>query len=368
MGNEFIIANVLLSCVVLQLNSNVIPMEEVWQDEGFELGQSSAYKVLRVSPCWPRECDKCIDTPDTYADILNNLFFNGDSGQKLCVARNVMGTILGPYTTQAGVCARGARKKPTTMDQFDDFYYPWISGSVMLEHYLNFVKSGGSRLDIVSKMLEFTGMDPIDKTCSYILAVIEKTNLEGLFAPSWAQFFLELEGSPFNVALNNDVSKQLVQLAGPENWTKVTGCPELVSNKACSSEYWEMHKMLSASSSNTVECVAKFARRTQNGWAASLKQARAFFDACFRAGPEFYGNGYDETAASLSNKEFLTKNRRLDNVDAVVISLYPSVGNQTDRIERAWPCHAHCHGSVCYCDHDCHFHCEWNSCECFPNF
>ena len=110
------------------------------------------------------------------------------------------------------------------------------------------------------------------------------------------------------------------------NFTGISGCAENVVDNTCFPEYWETFNVLSGilSGNGTFACVDEFREMFENGWTASLTAARAFFHACFDANPMFtgLGYGYSSTASQLTEREYLARNTRLDQLGASDCLLY----------------------------------------------
>jgi len=274
--------------------------------------------------------DKCIDTLEDYRDMFENVIENG-SGE-YCVSSGLMGSIIGPHSSQNGDCPLNPNQVPDTIsDGGNSYYWAWVSGSHNLGIYLDIAEQHpGNRFEVAAEMMRFVGIteEYIHSACSYSMAVFSTQDLVGLFVPTWASFFLALEQSPFNVSLDWEVSRRLV-LEGFSNFTGISGCAGTVVDSSCLPEYEETYTLLSLilEEAGTVPCVQEFVEMFKHGKSASLTQARAFFHGCFDANPLFTGLGYGYSSkdSQLTEREYLARNSNLEEIGAALFSLYSPI-------------------------------------------
>eukprot|EP00090_Calanus_glacialis_P017579 TRINITY_DN27327_c0_g1_i1.p1 TRINITY_DN27327_c0_g1~~TRINITY_DN27327_c0_g1_i1.p1 ORF type:complete len:303 (+),score=52.55 TRINITY_DN27327_c0_g1_i1:28-936(+) len=272
-------------------------------------------------------CEECIDSPGSYQDVFENVVETGS--EISCVARELMCSIIGPYSHEGGDCPLNEDLKPDFISAGgNSSYWAWVSASHNLDIYLQIAQeNAGNRFEVAAEMMRFVGFteEYIDPACSYSLAVFNREELEGLFAPTWASLFLQLEGHPFNVSLDWDVSRKLA-LEGFYNFTGISGCAGTVVDDTCLPEYRETYNILASvlAEAGSVPCVQEFRDMFNNGETATVSQARAFVHGCFDANPLFTGLGYGYSAATsqLTEREYLARNSNLDSIGAAYFSLY----------------------------------------------
>merc|ERR1719495_835009 len=272
-------------------------------------------------------CEDCIDTPEAYEDVFETVIETGDDMR--CVSRDLMCSIVGPYSHQPGDCPLNPSTKPDTIsDGGAQQYWAWVSGSHNLDTYLQIAQdNAGDRYTAARKMMLYVGYteEYINQACSYSLSVFKGEDLEDLFVPTWASLFLQLERHPFNVSFDWYVSKHLV-MEGFSNFTGISGCSGTVIDHSCLPEYVDTYTILSniLAEDGTLACVEEFRNIFNNGEAASVTQARAFLHGCFDANPLFtgVGYGYSEASTELTDREFLARNSHLDTIGAAFFTLY----------------------------------------------
>ena len=64
-------------------------------------------------------CKDCIDSPEAYKDIFENILETG-AGDEHCVARGLMGSIVGPYSYERGDCPLNKNQKPDSIRYLND--------------------------------------------------------------------------------------------------------------------------------------------------------------------------------------------------------------------------------------------------------
>eukprot|EP00092_Neocalanus_flemingeri_P027476 GFUD01029802.1.p1 GENE.GFUD01029802.1~~GFUD01029802.1.p1 ORF type:complete len:294 (+),score=28.40 GFUD01029802.1:140-1021(+) len=276
---------------------------------------------LRAASAAYGEEQNCIESPEAYVKLLESVL--AGAGSEHCVSRALMGTIIGPVSCPGN---------PNTLEYLDarpKNYWAWVSGSPNLEQYLVIGKKyAGQPFEAAKKMLSFAGISELNPNCSYYLAVFHRENLEGLFPPTWASLFLQLEKHPFNVTLNWDVSRRLAkEVDGLSSFKAISNCTSDVIDPTCRQDYQDtyhiLHKII-MSEQGTIACIEMFRDMFDNGLTANLSQARAFFHVCLDANPYFtgLGYGYSTETLELTGREYLARNTRLDQVKASNLSLY----------------------------------------------
>ena len=58
-------------------------------------------------------CEECIDTPESYKDVFENVVETGVEFS--CVARQLMGSIVGPFSYERGDCPLNQNTKPDSV-------------------------------------------------------------------------------------------------------------------------------------------------------------------------------------------------------------------------------------------------------------
>eukprot|EP00092_Neocalanus_flemingeri_P006327 GFUD01006809.1.p1 GENE.GFUD01006809.1~~GFUD01006809.1.p1 ORF type:complete len:307 (-),score=39.52 GFUD01006809.1:222-1142(-) len=292
----------------------------------WNFGVTKLWIVILMFQCF--DCEDCIDTPEAYRGIFESVLETGIGGDH-CVARGLMVSIVGPYSYENEDCPMNPNQKPDSIsDGGNSTYWAWVSGSHNLEIYLKIAeKNVGNPYEAAAEMMRFVGYteEYIDQACSYSLTVLPRENLRGLVVPTWASLFLQFEESPFNVTFDWDVARRLT-LQGFSNFTGISGCAGNVIDDTCLQEYLETYNILSSimSEAGTIACVEEFRGMFRNGESASLTQARAFFHGCIDANPLFTGLGYGYSATNnqLTEREYLARNSRLDEIGAASFTLY----------------------------------------------
>ena len=214
-------------------------------------------------------------------------------------------------------------------------YWAWVSGSHHLATYLSIAQeNAGSRFAAAKEMMLYVGYteDYIHPACSYSLSVMRREDLQDLFVPTWASFFLKLEKPPFNLALSRPVSRQLV-LEGFSNFTGISGCIGAAIDQSCLPEYRDTYTALASilAEEGTLPCVQEFRKMFSSGLAASVTEARAFLHGCFDANPLFtgLGYGYSSSTNTLTEREYLARNTDLVTSMAISFILFSPQTNKT---------------------------------------
>ena len=272
-------------------------------------------------------CENCIDTPDLYEDVFENIVETGEDMR--CVSRDLMCSIVGPNSHQPGACPLNPSTKPDTISGGgSQHYWAWVSGSHNLETYLQIAQdNAGDRYAAAREMMLYAGFteEYINHACSYSLSVFKREDLQDLFVPTWASFFLQLEKNPFNVFLDWSVSRQLL-IEGFTNFTGISGCSGAMINTYCLPEYVDTYTLLSTilSDAGTLACVQEFREIFNNGESATVTQARAFLHGCFDANRLFTGvrYGYSLATDQITDREYVARNCLLETTRAASFTLY----------------------------------------------